>query len=227
MSASLCLGRLPCRALTFAFAAAGGTRGQGQGPEATSVPTTPLRVAHLALNQVPPVQCFLCSLLVDRGLGSQQGAPTSPCSPWAPCPHSPCCRHCPGAGQPQYRTAAAAPAVLRTLGETQGCCPLACSQRSPCPLDTGPCAPWPLPLRMPAPPCSSCALCHWLRCTMSWYCWATSAGTGRRACLRARIWGAESRVNSSWGPETPRPCAEPKGWDPPSAPAAPGRRPAH
>lgn len=46
----------------------------------------------------------------------------------------------------------------------------------------------PLPLRMPAPPCSSCALCHWLRCTMSWYCWATSGGTGRRACLRARIW---------------------------------------
>lgn len=46
-----------------------------------------------------------------------------------------------------------------------------------------------LPRRMPGPPCSSCALCHWLRCMMSWYCWATSGGTGRRACLKARIWG--------------------------------------
>lgn len=66
-----------------------------------------------------------------------------------------------------------------------GCCPA---------LPPPPHAPIPetLPLRMPGPPCSSCALCHWLRCMMSWYCWATSGGTGRRACLRARIWGVQS-----------------------------------
>ena len=64
-----------------------------------------------------------------------------------------------------------------------------------------------LPRRMPGPPCSSCALCHWLRWMMSWYCWATSGGTGRCACLKARIWGgAEGVVRALPGPADPQSC---------------------
>lgn len=97
-------------------------------------------------------------------------------------------------------------------------------------LPRPPHAPLPetLPLRMPGPPCSSCALCHWLRCTMSWYCWATSGGTGRRACLRARIWGGAKQgivMAPPQGPTEP-PILPHRSRHPPSAPDALGQRPA-
>lgn len=116
--------------------------------------------------------------------GGQQAAPGSLYPPSAhtqTLPGSPCCHHCLGAGQPLCRTVADAPAgpcILRGRGSQDRATAIA--------LPSVPVLKF-LPRRMVGPPCSSCALCHWLRCTMSWYCWATSWGTGRRACLRATI----------------------------------------
>lgn len=128
-----------------------------------------------------------------------------------PCPPgSPCCRHCPDAGQPPCRTVAGAPAGPCTLRDGGG----GDIRMGPV-ASTPPPTPTPelLPRRMPRPPCSSCARCHWLRCMMSWYCCATSGGTGRRACLRARIWG--------WGRGCRGSCEQPA--DAPVCPTEPRR----
>lgn len=94
-------------------------RGRGQGRHGTRCPPGP-RGTHLVLDQVPPVQRLLGSILGDgRSVGSPAPQPSPrpvhPAAQLTPLPSSPCCRRCPGAGRPRCRTAAGAPAGPYTL----------------------------------------------------------------------------------------------------------------